>query len=110
MSVLTHTAIDTRFDEIFKSGASRKNIQAAKYYLTVGVDYLVLPNGRRCPVDKPNEEPFTICPGQSAVVTTKERLVIPADMIGLLGSRFDNAENGMLFFGGMLVDPGYGLK
>ncbi len=35
---------------------------------------------------------------------------MPANLVGILGSRFESAEQGVLFFGGMVVDPGYGLS
>lgn len=110
MGVVIYKEIEERFKEIFRSGGSTENIRAAKYYLTLGNAYLVLPTGTKCPPEKPRQSPFTIAPGQSAIVSTLEHIVMPSNLIGILGSRFDNAEHGMLFFGGMLVDPGYGLK
>jgi deoxycytidine triphosphate deaminase len=110
MSVLDHSQINERFDGIFQGGTGRRhNIQAAKYYLTLGSAYVVHPDGRCSTPALPSNESFTVEPGQTAIVSTAEMLTMPRDLIGLLGSRFDNSEQGVLFFGGMIVDPGYGL-
>lgn len=113
MAVLGDRDISSRFDEIFeKDTADRGNIRAAKYYLTLGERLLILPNGRRYPeqASKGLHRPFTLAPGQSALVSTKERIAMPTDLSGILGPAFDLSEEGILFFGGMLVDPGFGLN
>jgi deoxycytidine triphosphate deaminase len=110
MSVLIDKTIDKRFKEVFQSGASKGNIRAAKYYLTLGEDLLFLPDGQNYMSGQRRQRFFTLLPGQSAVVSTKERISMPADLLGIIGPRYENSERGLLFFGGMIVDPGYGLQ
>jgi hypothetical protein len=111
MTVLTDSTIADRFPEIFASGSgNRANIRAAKYYLTLGEDLLFLPGGEDYLSGHYRRHYFTLLPGQSAVISTKERVAMPEDLVGLIGSRYENSERGLLFFGGMIVDPGYGLR
>ncbi|HVO53094.1 MAG TPA: hypothetical protein VMT37_01635 [Solirubrobacterales bacterium] len=110
MSALGKTAIERRFEEIFKQGSGdRSRMQAAKYYLRLSPADLVLPNGERHRSKNPLKQAFIVEPGDSAFVSTRERIAMPRDLLGILGPRFSSAENGVLFFGGMMVDPGYGL-
>jgi deoxycytidine triphosphate deaminase len=109
MSVLSHTEIKDNFDSIFVANGNIENIDAAKYYLTLGEDFLILPSGEKYSELKRRQRPFVIQPGQTAFVSTAERLIMPSNLIGILGPSFGNTEHGVLFFGGMLVDPGYGM-
>src|ERR1700749_2036041 len=108
MSVLIDSSIKSNFSTIFRSGGCDKNIRAAKYYLTLGEDLLFLPGGDKYPPGRLRKKPFSLSPGESATVSTKERVYVPNDLMGIIGSRFENSERGLLFFGGMIVDPGYG--
>lgn len=110
MSVLGDRDIASRFDEIFESDtADRTNIRAAKYYLTLGDRFLILPSGKRFGESgRPCRKGFVLQPGQTALVSTRERLSIPVDLSAIFGPIFDLSDSGILFFGGMLVDPGFG--
>jgi hypothetical protein len=108
MSVLVDSSIRARFTDIFPFGGDTENIRAAKYYLTLGEDLLFLPGGDDYPPGHRRKRSFALSPGQSAVVSTEERVHMPDDLVGIIGSRFENSDRGLLFFGGMIVDPGYG--
>jgi deoxycytidine triphosphate deaminase len=98
-------------DGIFQPGsASPEMIGPAKYYLTLGEEPLILPDGTQCRKETAREKPFTLKPGQTALVSTRERLTMPFSLAGIFGptSAFSNA--GLFFFGGMLVDPGFGRR
>jgi deoxycytidine triphosphate deaminase len=110
VSVLGKKAIDARFSEIFPSRGRRENVKAAKYYLTLSGDFLIVPNGTRYRPPESRATRFVVQPGQTAFVSTVEHITMPHDLIGIIGPRFNSAENGILFFGGMLVDPGYGFQ
>lgn len=113
MTVLGDRDIARNFGEIFDKGtASRSRIKAAKYDLTLGGDLLILPSGRRY-ADKNGHTPkvssFLLNPGESALVSTEERISMPPNLAGFFGPSFDLSEHGVLLFGGMLVDPGFGF-
>jgi deoxycytidine triphosphate deaminase len=114
VSVLGDRDISRRFDEIFEEGtAAAERIRAAKYDLTLGDRLLILPDGRRYsddPHGRPRQRPFVLEPGQSVLISTRERISMPTDLSGILGPAFDLSDEGILFFGGMLVDPGFGLR
>lgn len=107
MSVLGRKAILDRLDELFPVGAKPENVKAAKYYLTLGKSYLIMPNGKRFR-DRDRSRRIIVRPGQTAFLSTAEHIVMPDDLVGIIGPRFNSAELGILFFGGMLVDPGWG--
>jgi deoxycytidine triphosphate deaminase len=109
MAVLSHNGIKGRFAEIFAENGDPHNIDAAKYYLTLGERFLILPAGDKYPASRPRRTRFVIEPGQTAFLSSAERVAMPRDLIGIIGPRYENAEQGILFFGGMLVDPGYGV-
>jgi deoxycytidine triphosphate deaminase len=112
MAVLGDRDITAHLDEIFRVGtADPKQVRAAKYYLTLGERFLILPNGRRYSDEGPRRSrSFVLKPGQTALVSTKEELAMPMRLSGIVGQRFDLTDNGILFFGGMLVDPGFGWR
>ena len=110
MSILIDSTIRARFGEIFPDGGELAKIQAAKYYLTLGETLLFLPGGDEYTAGRSRVAPFSLSPGQSATVSTKERVRIPLDLAGIIGPRYENSERGLLFFGGMIVDPGYGWR
>lgn len=111
MSILGRDAILQRFDEIFPDGEAKKaNVKAAKYYLTLSKSFLILPNGERYDGENECGRSVVIEPGQTAYVSSAERVLIPPDLTGIIGPRFSIVEQGIFFFGGMLVDPGWGAK
>jgi deoxycytidine triphosphate deaminase len=115
MAVLGDKGISEKFEEVFKEGtASRDQIRAAKYYLRLGDRHLILPDGKRYfgeEDDGPARcRPFALKPGETTLVTTKEKLAMPPNLSGIVGPVFDLTDNGILFFGGMLIDPGFGMR
>jgi len=112
MSVLGKHEILKRFDEFFPAGKPewQENVKAAKYYLTLSATFLILPDGTRFGASGKRARSLVLEPGQTAYVSSEERVVIPADCVGIIGPRFSSAEQGLFFFGGMLVDPGWGTS
>jgi deoxycytidine triphosphate deaminase len=112
VSVLGKREILRRFDELFPDGRDewKQNVKAAKYYLTLSGRYLIRPDGKRFGPDDNPARHLVLQPGQTAYVSSEERVVIPDDCVGIIGPRFSSAEQGLFFFGGMLVDPGWGRR
>jgi deoxycytidine triphosphate deaminase len=111
VTVLGSAEIDARLDDIFSQGtADPRRIRAAKYDLTLGERVLILPDGKRYWETKgyPRRRPFTLNQGETALVSTKERLTMPLDLAGIFGPTFGLSNLGIFFSGGMLVDPGFG--
>lgn len=109
MSVLSNAGIKKQFTDIFVEGGNEVNIRAAKYYLTLSHCNLILPSGKRYAEGDKCVGDFLIEPGETAFLSTAEKIVMPRHLIGIIGPQFNSAEHGVLFFGGMLVDPGFGL-
>jgi hypothetical protein len=110
VGVLGGEKISSRLQEIFGETGDPDAIRAAKYYLTLGEDLLILPNGDRVwgKGNPRRRRSFTLNPGDTALVSTKERLSVPLDLAGIFGPTFALSNGGIFFFGGMLVDPGFG--
>jgi deoxycytidine triphosphate deaminase len=91
--------------------ASAEMVGPAKYYLTLGEKNLILPDGTQYRGHSSAlEKPFTLRPGQTALVSTKERLTMPFNVAGIFGPTSTLSNAGIFFFGGMLVDPGFGRR
>ncbi|HET7121797.1 MAG TPA: hypothetical protein VFI17_11200 [Solirubrobacterales bacterium] len=108
MSVLGKAIIEEREQELFPWGSNPENVLDAKYYLTLGEHFLILPTGKRFGEERARKRAIIIEPGQTAYVSTAEHVAMPDDLIGVISPRFTGTELGILFFGGLLVDPGYG--
>ena len=94
--------------EIFRKGTwDEGSIKQASYALRVAPDGLML-GGRRYPRDKDFEGDAKIKPGEIAILSTKERLNMPGDLVGKLGIRFDYATQGLTGLMGIQVDPFFG--
>jgi deoxycytidine triphosphate deaminase len=64
---------------------------------------LVYPEGRH------RTEPVRLAPGDSALVSSAERLAMPADLAGNIGGKFIQSTRGLLVLTGFMLDPGYGM-
>lgn len=113
MAVLGDRDIAEYFEAIFEADtADPGRIRAAKYDLTLGGTPLIVPSGKRYPDDGSTTPPrrFLLQPGESAFVSTRERIAMPTFLSGILGSAFELSEEGILLFGGLLIDPGFGYR
>ena len=96
--------------EIFrKDTVSKSSIKEASYALRVADTGMVVDGV----VFKPDGEPYPnpiieIKPGCIAILSTKERLYMPGDLVGRLGVRLDFASRGLTGLMGIQVDPYYG--
>lgn len=95
---------------IFKPDTwNEKHLRAAKYDLRLASDLLIRPNNVFVSNKPPGDgKAFVLEPGQTALISSMERLVIPPNLAGVIGPRLGTSETGLYIFGGMLVDPGFG--
>ncbi len=95
--------------EIFKRDTwSLKAIKEASYALRVAPDGLMVNGKRYWPGKDFIDEDIKIKPGEIAILSTVERLNMPADLVGKIGIRFDYASLGLTGLMGIQVDPFYG--
>ena len=110
--ILGKDAIRERLNngEVFKDGTwVEESIMEASYALRVASDGLLLGGKRYKPDEDSIEGRIEIEPGEIAILSTKERLNMPGDLVGKLGIRFDYASQGLTGLMGIQVDPYFGL-
>ena len=110
--ILGKDAIRERLNngEVFKDGTwVEESIMEASYALRVASDGLLLGGKRYKPDEESIEGRIEIKPGEIAILSTKERLNMPGDLVGKLGIRFDYASQGLTGLMGIQVDPYFGL-
>ena len=80
----------------------------ASYALRVASDGLVV-EGEHYPPHRHIKGPYIeIKPGKIAILSTKEKLCMPNDLVGKIGIRLQYALQGLTGLMGIQVDPGYG--
>ncbi len=80
----------------------------ASYALRVASDGLVV-DGEHYPPGTSIRGPYIeINPGQIAILSTKEKLLMPNNLVGKIGIRLQYALQGLTGLMGIQVDPGYG--
>jgi deoxycytidine triphosphate deaminase len=89
---------------------SEADLRGAAYDLRIAKDLLVTPDGHRYGPGVECDEPITLKPGETAFVTTLERLRFPWDIAANIAPKYEKARHGLVVFSGLLVDPGYGLE
>ena len=101
-----------RDGEIFVTGsACDESIKEASYALRVAGDGMIIGKEIIEPCDeKRARAEIEIEPGRIAVLSTKERLKMPRDLVGRLGVRIKFASRGLAGLMGIQVDPYYGSK
>ena len=83
-------------------------IKEASYALRVASDGLVVDGEHYQPGRHIRGPYIEIKPGQIAILSTKERLCMPNDLVGKIGIRLQYALQGLTGLMGIQVDPGYG--
>lgn len=109
--ILGTQKIQERLDkgEIFRKGTWCKDcIKEASYALRVAKDGMVVNGKSYYPGNCYQESVIKIEPGRIAILSTVERLCMPADLVGKLGVRLDFASKGLTGLMGIQVDPYYG--
>ena len=111
MAVLGGNQIRERLDlgQIFKLDTwDDEGIKEASYALRLAWDGLVV-DGQPYPPGIPyGDTQIRIEPGRIAILSTKEVLKMPEDLVGKVGVRLDFAALGLLGLMGIQVDPYYG--
>ena len=110
--ILGTIEIRERMSEIFADDSgSVESIKEASYALRVAGDGMIIGKEIIEPCDeKRSRAEIEIEPGRIAVLSTKERLKMPGDLVGRLGVRIKFASRGLAGLMGIQVDPYYGSK
>jgi deoxycytidine triphosphate deaminase len=98
-----------------KDSWSRNQLKGSGYDLRLAGDLLVIPPREGSPghvrVARGESKPsFTLAPGDSAVISTKEECTFDFDISALIGPKFGLASQGLLVLQGMAAHPGYGRR
>ena len=98
--------------EIFRKCTwNEKCLREASYVLRIANDGLLLDGKFYDPFDRENHyqgDYIVIDPGKIAILSTKEELVMPSDLVGKIGIRLEFALLGLTGLMGIQVDPLYG--
>jgi len=81
------------------------NLRPASYDLTLGEEYTL--GGKHYPPLDHNNKNLEIPPHEVAIVTTREKLNMPKNLIGRWNIRVHYVYKGLLWVGGPQVDPGF---
>ena len=109
--ILGHNEIHKRLakGEVFKKGTWDPScVKEASYALRVANNGLMVGGRRLLPGKDFLEGDIEILPGEIAILSTVERLVMPSDLVGKIGIRFNYASQGLTGLMGIQVDPFYG--
>src|SRR2546428_1590687 len=106
---LTGKEIDGHHEEIFEGSTYERDpdtIDRAMYDMRLGTEVFV--SDSATPTRLNETSPFvSIKPGEFAILTTHERLTLPADILGFISLKFKWASRGLINISGFHVDPGY---
>ena len=95
--------------DIFRQGTWREScLQEASYALRIANDALLIDGKFYDPGDAYDGDYIRIEPGKIAILSTKELLNMPADLVGKIGIRLKYAHQGLTGLMGIQVDPLHG--
>ena len=109
--ILARNEILRRLDagEIFRRTTWCKTcLKEASYALRIADDALLVNGKFYDPGQKYDGDYIAIEPGKIAILSTKERLNMPVDLVGKIGIRLNYANQGLTGLMGIQVDPLYG--
>ena len=109
--ILSGKAIRKRLvkGEVFRASTwDKKCLKEASYALRVAPDGLMFEDERYPPGQCIKDDYIEIKPGKIAILSTVERLNMPADLVGKIGIRLRFALQGITGLMGIQVDPLYG--
>jgi deoxycytidine triphosphate deaminase len=105
-----------RSERIFsKDSWHHSQLKGSGYDLRLAGDLLVIPpspgNAGHVRFERGQAKPgFTLAPGDSAVVSTKEECTFDWNISAIIGPKFGLASKGLLVLQGMAAHPGYGRE
>lgn len=106
LSFISEDEIKKRFGTQFESGELDPGcLSGASYDLRLGSEVLITPE--REPAHLKEGQTLNIRPGQFAVLTTKECLDMPDDLLGFITVKFKYKSKGLVNISGFHVDPGF---
>ena len=86
----------------------KKCLREASYALRIADDGLLLNGKFYDPGDHYKDDYIVIDPGKIAILSTKEEITMPGDLVGKIGIRLEYALLGLTGLMGIQVDPYYG--
>lgn len=103
--------LSNRLHEVI-SPWDHKQVEFATYLLAVGEDIYVTPVGDKDALTRTkhklkSRESYAIPPGQLALITTREKVTVPADATAFIAMRSKFKFRGLINVSGFSVDPGY---
>jgi deoxycytidine triphosphate deaminase len=88
--------------------AAERCFKSAAYDLRIAADGLVLPSGEAIRVGEPaHKGSLILMPGETAFVSTFEKLDVPRGIVGNISIKGTMARAGLLLLTGAVVDPGW---
>lgn len=100
--------------EIFRVDSwHEQGLRTTSYDVHLASDLCIVPDGvgnRVYDTGQHRTRPIVLKPGDSAVVSTMEKIALAWNITGLIGPKFSLSSQGMLILTGMCVDPGYGWE
>lgn len=109
--ILAHEEILRRLrsGDIFRQGTWLEScLQEASYALRIANDAILIDGKFYDPGQKYDGDYISIEPGKIAILSTKELLNMPADLVGKIGIRLKYAHQGLTGLMGIQVDPLHG--
>ena len=98
-----------RAGDIFRGGTwSKTCLQEASYALRIANDALLIDGEFYDPGNTYDGDYIEIEPGKIAILSTKEHLFMPPDLVGKIGIRLKYAQQGLTGLMGIQVDPLFG--
>ncbi len=105
MSFLPKEIINHRLRELFIN-PDPDNLQPASYDLRLGQEIYLTREALPKKLKK-SEDTFKISPGEFALLTTYETVLVPKDLIAFISMKFKYTGLGLINISGFHVDPGY---
>ena len=102
--------------EIFKKDTwDIKNVRYVGYDITVADDFLILPkqtlnSKHKYKKGEKHNGKITIKTGETIFVSSNEKVQIPWDLYGNIGTKFFLQANGIILYTGLMIEPGFGLN
>ena len=82
------------------------NVKQASYDLRLGSEVYIV--GREVPETLTRQDPYaSLAPGQFAILTTYEEVIIPKNILALITLRFTFKRQGLINISGFHVDPSF---
>jgi deoxycytidine triphosphate deaminase len=101
-------------ERVFAAGTWRLDcVRGAAYDLRLASDLCIVPDSGGTRIYERSQirnRPIILEPGDTAIVSTAERIALDWTLTGVIGTKFSMSSQGIIVLTGLCVDPGYGYK